>query len=188
MKNQATLPPNQDQTMKILSDSNAFIEPDIRKAKFIFPTGKTYTLDFDKNIQMMELKTMIQMAAHLRKNSFIFVSECVNITKYNEETFDSLFPDKRLVSFEVYNYEERPDEIIELLLQINKPCPDHDYKCLLYYCFDCGKSFVVNVVLMKFIKVIEYKIKAFIYFPRNIWQIKCLKIGAKSLMKTLKYQ
>ena len=46
MKNQATLPPNQDQTMKILSDSNAFIEPNIRKAKFIFPTGKTYTLNF----------------------------------------------------------------------------------------------------------------------------------------------
>ena len=109
MKNQATLPPNQDQTMKILSDSNAFIEPNIRKAKFIFPTGKTYTLDFDKNIQMMELKTMIEKAAHIRKNSFILVSECVNITKYNEETFDSLFPDKRLVSFEVYNYEESPD-------------------------------------------------------------------------------
>ena len=28
----------------------------------------------------------------------------------------------------------------ELLLQINNPCPEHDYKFLLYYCFDCGKS------------------------------------------------
>ena len=165
MKNQATLPPNQDQTMKILSDSNAFIEPDIRKAKFIFPTGKTYTLDFDKNIQMMELKTMIQKAAHLRKNSFILVSECVNITKYNEETFDSLFPDKQLVSFEVYNYEERPDEIIELLLQINKPCPDHDYKCLLYYCFDCGKSICSQCCINEIHKGHRIQDKSFYLLP-----------------------
>ena len=165
MKNQATLPPNQDQTMKILSDSNAFIEPDIRKAKFIFPTGKTYTLDFDKNIQMMELKTMIQKAAHLRKNSFILVSECENITKYNEETFDSLFPDKRLVSFEVYNYEERPDEIIELLLQINKPCPDHDYKCLLYYCFDCGKSICSQCCINEIHKGHRIQDKSFYLLP-----------------------
>ena len=165
MKNQATLPPNQDQTMKILSDSNAFIEPDIRKAKFIFPTGKTYTLDFDKNIQMMELKTMIQKAAHLRKDSFILVSECVNITKYNEETFDSLFPDKQLVSFEVYNYEERPDEIIELLLQINKPCPDHDYKCLLYYCFDCGKSICSQCCINEIHKGHRIQDKSFYLLP-----------------------
>ena len=141
MKNQATLPPNQDQTMKILSDSNAFIEPNIRKAKFLFPSGKTYTLDFDQNIQMMELKTMIQKAAHLRKNGFSIFSEGKNYTQYNEETFDSLFPDKQLVVFtlELLNPEEMPDET-ELLLQINMPCPDHDYKFLLYYCFDCGKS------------------------------------------------
>ena len=141
MKNQATLPPNQDQIMKILSDSNAFIEPNIRKAKFLFPSGKTYTLDFDQNIQMMELKTMIQKAAHLRKNGFSIFSEGKNYTQYNEETFDSLFPDKQLVVFtlELLNPEEMPDET-ELLLQINMPCPDHDYKFLLYYCFDCGKS------------------------------------------------
>ena len=175
MKNQATLPPNQEQTMKILSDSNAFIEPDIRKAKFIFPTGKTYTLDFDKNIQMMELKTMIQMAAHLRKNSFILVSECVNITKYNEETFDSLFPDKQLVSFEVYNYEENPDEIIELLLQINNPCPDHDYKCLLYYCFDCGKSICSQCCINGIHKGHRIQDKSFYLLPSKYLADKMLE-------------
>ena len=141
MKNQATLPPNQEQIMKILNESNSFIEPNIRKAKFIFPSGKTYTLDFDQNIQMMELKYMIQKAAHLRKNSFILTSEGSNYTQYNEETFDSLFPDKQLVVFtlELLNPEEMPDET-ELLLQINVSCPDHNDKFLLFYCFDCNKS------------------------------------------------
>ena len=139
MKNQATLPPNQEQIMKILNESNSFIEPNIRKAKFIFPSGKTYTLDFDQNIQMMELKYMIQKAAHLRKNSFILTSEGSNYTQYNEETFDSLFPDKQLVVFtlELLNPEEMPDET-ELLLQINVSCPDHNDKFLLFYCFDCN--------------------------------------------------
>ena len=169
MKNQATLPPNQDQIMKILSDSNAFIEPNIRKAKFLFPSGKTYTLDFDQNIQMMELKTMIQKAAHLRKNGFSIFSEGKNYTQYNEETFDSLFPDKQLVVFtlELLNPEEMPDET-ELLLQINMPCPDHDYKFLLYYCFDCGKSICSQCFTSGI-----HKGHIFIYFLLNIWQIKC---------------
>ena len=132
MKNQATLPPNQDQTMKILSDSNAFIEPDIRKAKFILSTSRSYQLEFDHNIEMQKLKMMIQKAAHLKKNSFALVCNGESYTQYNEETFDSLFPNEKLVIFtlEILNPEEASSET-ELLLQINTPCPDHNYKFLL---------------------------------------------------------
>ena len=52
--------------------TNSFeqLDPVITKAKFIFPNERIYTLEFDHNIQMQELKTIIQKAAHLRRNSF----------------------------------------------------------------------------------------------------------------------
>ena len=90
---------------------------------------------------MVELKMMIQKAAHLKKNSFSIFSGGENYTQYNEETFDSLFPDQQLVVFtlELIDSSESLDET-EFLLQIDMPCPEHNYKFLLYYCFDCGKS------------------------------------------------
>ena len=141
MTTQTSLPPNQNQIAELLNNNNSFYVPNIRKAKFIRSTSRIYQLEFDQDIQMSELKLMIQKAAHLRKNSFTLVSEGQNYTQYNSETFVSLFPNKQLVIFtlEVINLEDTPDET-ELLLQINMPCPDHNYKFLLYYCFDCGKS------------------------------------------------
>ena len=141
MNIQAPLSQNQNQIRQLLNDNNPFIEPNIKKAKFILSTSRIYTLEFDQNIQMAELKMMIQKAAHLRKNSFSLLSEGENYTQYNEETFESLFPDKQLVVFtlELLDAEQAQDET-EFLLQINMPCPDHNYKFLLYYCFDCGKS------------------------------------------------
>ena len=143
MNSQENLPPNQNQILSLLANNNSFIEPNIRQAKFIVSKdrGRIYTLDFDQNIQMIELKTMIGKAAHLRKNSFSIFSEGENYTQYNEETFDSLFPDKQLVVFtlELLDSSQSSDET-EFLLQINMPCPEHNCKFLLYYCFDCGKS------------------------------------------------
>ena len=138
MTSHTTLPQNQGQIMDILTGNR---DPNIKQAKFILPSGRTYTLEFDHNVQMKELKIMIQKAAHLRKNSFILLSEGINYTQHNEETFDSLFPDKQLVIFtmELIDSGDAQDET-ELLLQINTPCPDHTFKFLLYYCFDCGKS------------------------------------------------
>ena len=143
MNSQENLPPNQNQILSLLANNNSFIEPNIRQAKFIVSKdrGRIYTLDFDQNIQMIELKTMIGKAAHLRKNSFSIFSEGENYTQYKEETFDSLFPDKQLVVFtlELLDSSQSSDET-EFLLQINMPCPEHNCKFLLYYCFDCGKS------------------------------------------------
>ena len=143
MKNNTSLPNNQNQIYKILTDNNSFTEPNIRKAKFILTKSRIYTLEFDQNITMLELKGMIQKAAHLRKNSFGLYSEGENYTQYNEETFDSLFPDKNFVIFtlEIINLGEVSSEMeSEFLLQINYPCPNHNFKFLLYYCFDCGQS------------------------------------------------
>ena len=129
MNSQENLPPNQNQILSLLANNNSFIEPNIRQAKFIVSKdrGRIYTLDFDQNIQMIELKTMIGKAAHLRKNSFSIFSEGENYTQYNEETFDSLFPDKQLVVFtlELLDSSQSSDET-EFLLQINMPCPEHN--------------------------------------------------------------
>ena len=127
--------------MSSLSSSLESREPNIRKAKFILPYERIYTLDFDHNIQMQELKLMIQKAAHLRKNSFRLFSNGEDYTPYNEEIFDSLFPNQSLVVFtlEVGQGEELFDET-KLLLQMNSPCPEHIEKFLLYYCFTCNTS------------------------------------------------
>ena len=116
-------------------------EPSIRKAKFILANKRIYTLDFDHNILMQELKLMIQKAAHLRRNTFRLFSNGEEYTQYNEEVFDSIFPHKKLVEFtlEVGQGEENFDET-ELLLQMNSPCPHHSDKFLLYYCFTCDTS------------------------------------------------
>lgn len=56
--------------MSSLSSSYDDREPNIRKAKFVVSKTRIYTLDFDHNLQMKELKLMIQKAAHLRKKNF----------------------------------------------------------------------------------------------------------------------
>jgi hypothetical protein len=125
----------------LLSSSFDSREPNIRKAKFILPNERVYTLEFDYNIQMQELKLMIQKAAHLRKNNFKLLSKGEDYTPYNEEIFDNIFPHQSLVVFtlEPGEGEEIFDET-ELLLQMNSPCSVHIEKFLLYYCFTCNTS------------------------------------------------
>ena len=135
-----SLQQNQNQEINIFAESNSYLEPNIRKAKFSIGSKRFYTLEFDQNIEMQELKVMIQKAAHLRKNTFRLFSEGIDYTDYSDEAFDSLFPDQALVLFTLELEKGENFEENELLLQINTPCPDHDYKFLLYYCFECGKS------------------------------------------------
>ena len=140
MEKNPTSAQNQNNLSKFFSDKS-FIEPNIRKAKFILTEKRIYTLEFDQSITMLKLKMMIQKAAHLRKNSFSLISEGENYTKYNEETFDSLFPNKTIVIFTLeLSREAIIEDETEFLLQINNPCPNHNCKFLLYYCFDCKSS------------------------------------------------
>ena len=115
-------------------------EPTIVKAQFIVTNIRNYTLQFDQNILMKELKTMIQVAAHLRKNNFRLFCEGQEYTQYHEETFDSIFPNKNYVVFTLEKGEGEVFDDAELLLQINSPCPSHAEKFLLFYCFDCNCS------------------------------------------------
>ena len=121
-------------------DSFNFSEPTICKAKFIFPNDRFYTLDFDHNIQMNELKLVIQKAAHLKRNNFRIFSEGKEYTQYNSEIFSSFFPNKDLVIFNLELIEDDESSESELLLQINSPCNIHSDKFLLYYCFTCNTS------------------------------------------------
>ena len=123
----------------VYPENISYIEPFIRKAKFVVTEKRVYTLDFDQNIEMEELKMMIEKAAHLHKNSYGLFIKGVDYTHYTNETFDSLFPDQNLVIFTLELMKGAEIDETELLLQINNPCPEHDYKFLLYYCLDCGK-------------------------------------------------
>ena len=113
------------------------MEPNIVKAQFIVTNTRIYTLEFDQDIEFRELKTMIQVAAHLKKNNFRIFCEGEECTQYNEETFETIFPDKKLVVFTLQKGEGEVFDETELLIQINSPCPNHKEKFLMFYYFDC---------------------------------------------------
>ena len=116
------------------------MEPDLARAQFIIKTFRVYTLEFDQNIQMKELKKMIQIAAHLKNSNFKLFYNTQEYAQYNEETFESLFPNEHLVAFNLEEGEGEEFDESEVLLQINSPCDEHSEKFLLFYCFDCGCS------------------------------------------------
>ena len=70
MTTQHILSQQHNQISDMLSSGNSFIEPNIIKAQFFFSPSRIYSLEFDQNIQMSEMKSMIEKAAHLRKNSY----------------------------------------------------------------------------------------------------------------------
>jgi len=126
--------------MSSLSSSYDDREPNIRKAKFVISKTRIYTLDFDHNLQMKELKLMIQKAAHLRKKNFRLFSNGEEYTQYEDEVFDNLFPHQTLVVFTLEIEQGEDNYETELLLQMNSPCSIHAEKFLLYYCFTCNTS------------------------------------------------
>ena len=63
----------------MLSDSIIGVQPNIVKAQFIVTESRIYTLEFDQNIQMKELKIMIQVAAHLKKKISAYFMKVKNI-------------------------------------------------------------------------------------------------------------
>ena len=126
--------------MSSLSSSYDDREPNIRKAKFVVSKTRIYTLDFDHNLQMKELKLMIQKAAHLRKKNFRLFPNGEEYTQYEDEIFDSLFPHQTLVVFTLEIGQGEDNYETELLLQMNSPCSIHADKFLLYYCFTCNTS------------------------------------------------
>ena len=124
--------PNLVDFNSIYSDSK---EPTIVKAKFILSPYRIYTLEFDQNISMSELKLMIQKAAHLRSKNFRLFSNGEEYTKFNDETFESIFHKQKLVVFNLDLDDLKALDETELLLQMNCLCKIHFEKFLLYYCF-----------------------------------------------------
>ena len=121
-----------------LNASYEKLDSNIRKAKFILQNNRTYTLEFDHNIQIKDLKILLQKIAHLNINKIRIFSNGEEYTEYNEELYCKLFPSQSLVIFKI---EYRKDEDIfkerEPPFQMN--CKDHNNKGLLYYCFTCNK-------------------------------------------------
>ena len=145
------------------------LEPNIVKAQFIVTNSRIYTLEFDQNIEFRELKEMIRVAAHLKKNNFRLFCEGEECTQYNEETYETIFPDQKLVVFTLQKGEGEVFDETELLIPIVE---------LL---------FAVSALLMVFIKAIIFRISAIIYCLLNFWCKKCLNLGAQTHMKTIKF-
>jgi len=122
------------------TDSFNSLEPIIRKAQFIIPNRGSYTLDFDHNISMDELKLMIQKAAHLKRKNFRIFSNGEEYTQYTTEIYSSFFPNQKLVVFTLEEIQNEENVESELILQMNSPCNTHTDKFLLYYCFTCNTS------------------------------------------------
>lgn len=51
------------------------IKSNLVKAKIILPTKKEFELLFDKNIQIKELKVLIQKSIHLKSNNYRFFAK-----------------------------------------------------------------------------------------------------------------
>jgi hypothetical protein len=123
-----------------MSNISMDIEPNIVKAQFLISTKRQYTLEFDQNIEFRELKEMIRVAAHLKKNNFRLFCDGDEYTQCHEETFESIFPNKNLVVFSIEPGEGEVYDETELLIQINSPCEQHKEKFLMFYCYDCDIS------------------------------------------------
>ena len=135
----------------MLNNTSMDIEPNIVKAQFIINSKRHYTLEFDQNIEFRELKEMIRVAAHLKKNNFRLFCDGDEYTQCHEETFESIFPNKNLVVFSIEPGEGEVYDETELLIQINSPCPQHKEKFLMFYCFDCGVSICSDCFTKEFL-------------------------------------
>ena len=142
-----------------------YIEPNIVKAQFNISATRSYSLEFDQNISMLELKMMIQKAAHLRSRNFRLFSSGGEYTKFNDESFESLFPQQKIVLFTLELPKDEDFYDSELLLQMNCPCSIHEDKFLLYYCFTCNTSVCCECFTNGFHKGHQIQDKCFYLLP-----------------------
>ena len=158
----------QQNLSKYNSILEGYREPTIVKAEFIVSNKKRYTLEFDQNINMNELKLMIEKAAHLRANSYILNSKGEEYTKFNLESFESLFPGQKLVVFTLEIISREGFNETEFLLEMNCPCSQHNDKFLLYYCFTCGESVCCDCFTNGFHKGHQIQDKFFYLLPSKL--------------------
>ena len=162
-------------------------EPNIVKAQFILSQTRIYNLEFDQNISMHELKLMIQNAAHLRSKHFRLFSNGEEYTNYEDQTFESIFPNQKLVTFTLeINLGEESDEM-ELLLQMNCPCNLHIDKFLLYYCFTCGESICCDCFTKGVHQGHKIQDKCFYLLPSKILVEKLFEDWSKNPYEDYKY-
>ena len=162
-------------------------DPNIVKAQFILKPQKIYTLEFDQNISMSELKLMIQKRAHIRSKNFRLFSNGEEYTKYNDETFESIFHEQKLVVFRLELKELEAQDETELLLQLNCPCKIHIDKFLLYYCFTCGQSVCCDCFTIGTHKGHEIQDKCFYLLPSKFLVDKLFENVTKNPYEEYKY-
>ena len=169
------------------SNISGYREPNIVKAQFTVTPTRIYNLEFDQNISMSELKTMIQKAAHLRSKNFRLFSNGDEYTMYNQESFESLFDNQKLVAFTLeIKIGEEYDET-ELTLQMNCPCSQHIDKFLLYYCFTCGKSICCDCFTIGIHKGHKIQDKCFYLLPSKFLVEKLFENWSQNPYEDYKY-
>lgn len=128
--------PQQQQSLQNIPNST------IRRGRFIFPGNVIYELEFDSNLSMTQIKSLIARAARqtIRNRKFRIFSDSEEYTQCEDETFQELFGDQKIVKFTMEIGEAEEFDEAELLLKINQSCDKHVEKFLLCYCLKCGCS------------------------------------------------
>ena len=162
-------------------------EPNIVKARFILSPTRIYSLEFDQNISMSELKLMIQKATHLRSKNFRLLSNGEEYSKFNDEKFESIFPGQNLVVFNIDLKKSEDLDETELLLQMNCPCKIHIDKFLLYYCFTCGQSVCCDCFIYGMHKGHKIQDKCFYLLPSKFLVDKLFENWSKNPYEEYKY-
>lgn len=109
---------------------------------------KQYTLDVDEGISFHYLKKMITTAANIGNNRIKLFHKNQDVTKNEQETLESEYPNENPINFRVTS-EEKTDNFDRLLkVRLNQVyCPLHDGKYLTFYCYDCKKSICSGCIL-----------------------------------------
>lgn len=117
--------------------------PRIRQVTFTLDKNANYKFDVNSTTTIKGLKRMITVAANLSKHGLRIFSGGKEYTEEEEESLNSLFPEKQQVEFSIKvdvaaSLLELNESKIKLRLGAN--CPEHDHKFLYFYCYDCNKS------------------------------------------------
>lgn len=104
--------------------------------------GRDYNFDVNHNITMSELKGILVAAANVNRLGLRVFDKFTEeeLTHYNEETLQSLYPKKDVVEFIIQIDRSYKLTLQHEQLKLGNTCQEHPVKYLIFYCFDCAKS------------------------------------------------
>ena len=116
--------------------------PKIIKTIFVLDKNRRYSFDVNQNINIRNLKKMIDAAANLGRAHIRLFHDGKEYTTNDEDSLEFLFPTLELIIFDLGISADTIDIYDDFIsLKLNKEyCPLHYSKYPYFYCYTCGKS------------------------------------------------